>query len=186
MILLTAAAGTLSPANAAAQENESPQPVYMAAVWVHGEGVEAPFLLEDEEVAMCLWRLTYNYYDSSDGFPEPGPEVTLSFFTREDWATRVNPGNPIVAQLNLSRFHTRIHQTEAGAQPYVEFRKEPGIGPFRPRGRITALGEDYLGSHGIPTRRDDEGNPAIRQLRGQELSAWEAELAAALPCAVRD
>ena len=184
LILLLVAAGGLSPANAVAQENELPQAGFFAATWVHGKGVDTPFLIEDEAVAMCLWRLTYNFYDTSEDPAATGPEVTLSFFTRDDWTSRVNPDNPIAAQLNLSRFHTRIHQTEAGTQPYVEFRKGPGIGRFRQRGRISALGEHYLGSHGIPTRRDDEGNPAIRQLRGQELSTSEAQLAGVVPCAV--
>jgi hypothetical protein len=158
----------------------------LRAVYVHGESVPAPFIIEGDAALGCLWFHTYNQHVTESVAPAvSSPAVVISFFTAEAWSARAAQGaaDSLTAQLDLARFHTRVFPTPAGVRPVIEYRKAAGLGPFVPRGRIPLASEYYLASLRIPTRLDSAGRPVVREFTAAEVAEARAALRSVAPCA---
>lgn len=178
----------LGSAAAPGAEMEAQEGGPLTAVYVHGDAVETPYVLPIEDLgSQCLWVHTYQHYQrlpARSRAPENAPMVTLSFFTRDDWAQVPRDGaDPRNPPLYLARFHTRFFLAPPDVQPYVQFRKEAGLGRFKDRGRMPLASEYYLAHRQIPTRLDRDGRPVVRRFSGDELETVRGALPADFACA---
>lgn len=154
-----------------------------ASVLVHGAGLTEPVLIDDPDVALCLWGFTYNFYSGrTDTQPGPGlPAVTLSFFTRDVWAQLLS--NPTHSSEHVTpdraTFHTRIFLAPLGAEvlPHVQFKK-PRDSTFVNRMTLLEAAEPFLAGYGIPTRVNAAGDPMVRQPSPRHIEVARAELRA--------
>jgi hypothetical protein len=181
--ILGAAAGGIRDADLADRVGTARPsgPDDIRAVHVHGSGVERPFIIHDPPAAPpCIWSFTYNVR-AGDRFEPPPSDakvVVLSFITEEEWTSLVVEGGVNPERLeptHARKYHTRIVLGPAGAPVYAQHRRAPWPGPFRGGYTLSELGEDYLGSFGIPTHVDGDGAPSFVQLDNADRERLRAE-----------
>lgn len=159
------------------------------AVLVHGDGIGQPVLVDDRRIASCAWVYTYNLYSElAAQTPQPGPAITLSFFSVLDWERIVEHESHPVDSLTAARatFHTRLILSPTGGLPHVQFKK-PWDADFVSRMTLESLAEPWLAALRIPTRVDASGNPVVREFSADRLEEVESTLKESVfaHCAVR-